>query len=182
MTAHNYDASLAFVWRKGFDSPSDGFHITPGDPGGATKGGVIQTSWASAVRSGIVSGTLADATNEQLSAVLKIGFWGSVCDALPYGLDLLLFNGRMLTGHFPWLFQRCLGFMGDDDVDGWIGPESLKVTRSRDPETLIDAICGTHYAYLAALPTWPRFGGGWTTRLKAVQAAGRAMADAAPIA
>jgi lysozyme family protein len=181
MTAANYPASLAFVWRKGFDSPDDGFHVTPGDPGGGTKGGVIRVTWDSAVRVGIVKGSLAAATNDQLSAVLETAFWGPTCDALPDGLDLLLFNGRMMSGRFPRLFQQCLGFTAED-VDGWIGPESLKVARSREPETLIDAISGAHYAYLAGLAEWSEFGAGWTTRLKAVQAAAIALADAAPVA
>ena len=177
----NFPASLAFVWAPERYSPGQGFHITPGDSGGGTNGGVIQVTWDSAVRAGIVKGSLAAATNDQLSAVLETAFWGPTCDALPDGLDLLLFNGRMMSGRFPRLFQQCLGFMAAD-VDGWIGPESLKAARSREPETLIDAISGAHYAYLAGLAEWAEFSAGWTTRLKAVQAAAIALADAAPIA
>lgn len=178
----NFPTSLAFVWAPGRDSPRDGYHTTPGDPGGGTLGGVIEATWMDAVRAGIVHGLLANASIEQLTAVLKIKFWTPACDDLPTGLDLLLFNGRMMSGHFPWLFQQCLGFIGSDDVDGWIGPESLKVARSREPETFIDAVCGAHAAYLAGLPTWGRFGDGWAGRIRAVQIAARAMADGAPIA
>jgi lysozyme family protein len=178
----NFPASLEFVWRPGFDSPQDGYHKTQNDPGGGTFGGVTEVTWANAVRVGLVTGVLANATIKQLTSVYRELFWGSVCDDLPAGLDLLLFNGRMLTGRFPWLFQQCLGFIGADDVDGWIGPESLKVARSRDPETFIDSVCGSHAAYLSTLDTWPVFGNGWTARIRAVQIAARAMADGAPIA
>jgi lysozyme family protein len=174
----NFPAALDFVWGPGRDSPRDGYHTTPGDPGGGTFGGVIEATWADAVRSGIVHGTLSNATIDQLTAVLRIKFWEPTCNDLPAGLDLLLFNGRMMSGHFPWLFQQCLGFVGED-VDGWIGPESLKQTRSREPITLIDAITGVHASYLAGLPTWPRFGDGWISRIKAAQAEAHAMADAA---
>lgn len=174
----NFPAALAFVWGPGRDAP--GAHTSPHDPGGATNGGVIQATWDGAVRSGIALGTLAAATHEQLADVLQATCWGATCDALPHGIDLLMFDGRMLSGRFPRLFQQCLGYMGDD-VDGWIGPETLKRVRSRDPETLIDAVCGVHCAYLAGLPIWPTFGHGWTARLKAVQAAAICLADKAPI-
>lgn len=178
----NFPASLAFVWAPGRDSPRDGYHTTSGDPGGGTFGGVIEATWADAVRSGIVHGLLANATVDQLSTVLRVKFWQPTCDDLPAGLDLLLFNGRMMSGRFPWLFQEALGFIGSDDVDGWIGPDSLRVARSREPETFIDAVCGAHAAYLSGLDGWARFGNGWTTRIRAVQIAARAMADGAPIA
>jgi len=97
------------------------------------------------------------------------------------GVDLLFFNGRMMTGRFPFLFQQCLGFMGEE-VDGLIGPKTLAKVRSRDPETLIDAISGAHAAYLATLPTWQEFGRGWTLRLKAAQVLAITLADAAPVA
>jgi lysozyme family protein len=181
MTAENFPAGLAFVWARGRDSPQDGYHATPGDPGGGTFGGVIEATWADAVRVGIVKGLLAKAMIAQLTIVLQLKFWGDTCDSLPAGLDLLLFNGRMMSGEFPKLFQQCLGFMGHEDVDGWIGPDTLRAVRGRDPATLIDAVSGVHYAYLETLPTWAEFGGaehgdGWTGRLKAAQAAAQAMA------
>ncbi len=164
-----------------FDSPLQGYHVTPHDPGGGTLGGVTEATWKGAVTAGIVKGALKDASIPQLSAVLRIKFWGITCDALPHGVDLLYFNGVMMTGRFPKLFQQCLGFMGDD-IDGWIGPQSLVKTRARDPQTMIDAVSGAHAAYLATLDGWSHFGNGWTIRLKAAQAAALAMADAAPIA
>lgn len=175
----NFNASLALVWRAGFDSPLDGYHVTPGDSGGGTNGGVIQATWDSAVSAGIVRGALGVATVSQLTAVLKAKFWGTTCDALPHGIDLLYFNGLVMSGGYPKLLQQCLGFMAAD-VDGWIGPVSLRAMRARDPETLIDALSGAHYAYLTRLPAFAEFGDGWTIRLKAAQAAGHALA--APIA
>jgi len=169
MSAGNFPAFLGFAWRPNFDSPADGFHVTPGDTGGGTKGGVIEATWAGAVQSGLVSGTLASAPDAALSLVLRQEFWGDVCDALPPGLDFLFANGRMMSGRFPWLFQGCLGFIGED-VDGRIGPESLAAARSAEPVTLIKAITGVHYAYLQSLTSWHEFGNGWTARLIAAAA------------
>jgi lysozyme family protein len=176
----NFAAALAFVWAPGRDSPADGYHTTPGDPGGGTFGGVIEATWADAVNSGIVRGPLVNATIKQLTAVLQAKFWGDACDALPAGLDLLLFNGRMMTGRFPWIMQQCLGFMTDDDVDGRIGPQTLHAAAQCDGPTLIDAISGSHCAYLRGLSGWAEFGGGWSARLVAAKAAAHALTDKEP--
>ena len=176
MAIGNFSASLAFVWQAGFDDPKDGCHTTVGDPGGATYGGVIEVTWAAAVRAGIVApGALANATMAQLSSVLKAFCWGDVCDALPSGLDLLMFNGRMMSGHYAWMFQQCLGLMGSA-LDGSIGPETIARAQACHAETLINALSGCHDAYLASLGTWSRFGHGWTTRIEAAQQAALGLA------
>ncbi len=170
MAASNYAAGLAFVWQPQNDAPEQGYHITSNDPGKGTYGGVIEATWAAAVKRGLVTGLLRNATREQLGTVLRIEFWGPACDALPSGLDLLLFNGRMMTGAYTHLFQYCLGLIGDD-ADGDIGPETLKVAAGVDPITFVNAMTGTHYHYLSGLDTWAGFGHGWTTRLQAAQVA-----------
>lgn len=174
----NFSAALGFVWQPGLDDPKDGYHVSPHDPGEGTFGGVIQETWKNAVEAGIVIGLLSKASPAQLKLVLQAKFWGSLCDALPNGLDLLYFNGLMMSGHYPKLMQQCLGFMGEDDVDGWIGPVTLKAIRASDPATLINALSGAHYAYLTTLSIWPDFKGGWTHRLKLAQPAALALTDA----
>lgn len=170
MTASNFQAALSFVWLPEFDSPSQGYHITPGDPGGGTLGGVIEATWASALHQGIVAGVLRNATRAQLSAILKIQFWGTVCNALPTGVDLMLFNGRMMSGGYPKIFQSCLGLVGDD-VDGDLGPQTMAIATVAAQSTLINALTGAHYTYLRSLLNWPENGNGWTNRLKAARTA-----------
>lgn len=164
MATANYQAGLDFVWAPGRDSPDDGYHVTPNDPGGGTFGGVIEATWKGAVARGLVSGSLRSAPRAQLATVLREEFWGPTCDALPSGLDILLFNGRMMTGAYTHLFQSCLGLTGDD-VDGAIGDGTLKLASAVEPVTFIRAMTGAHYRYLSALPTWKNFGRGWGTRL-----------------
>lgn len=179
MAHENFAQSLSFVWEPGFDDPADGYHVTPGDSGGGTFGGVIENTWAGARARGLVTGDLRNASREQLATVLKDEFWGAACETLPAGLDLALFNGRMMSGGYPRLFQRCLGLMGED-VDGDIGGETLGAARGRDVATLLKALAGVHYAYVARLPSWPRFKGGWTKRLQAACDAALRLA-AAPV-
>lgn len=168
MTTKNYDAALAFVWAPGRDTPNDGYHTTPGDSGGGTFGGVIEATWQTAVLDGLVKGSLCNATRDQLSIVLRRKFWGVACDTLPAGVDFLLFNGRMMSGAFPKIFQSCLGFVGDD-VDGDIGTMTVGVALHAAPATLANALTGAHYRYISGLDAWATFGGGWTLRLQAAR-------------
>jgi lysozyme family protein len=175
MTAANFSTALAFVWQPGFDDPDDGYHVTVGDPGGGTFGGVIEAIWDASEEEKLVSGPLSSAAREQLSLVLETEYWGDACNGLPSGVDLMLFNGRMMTGHYPRLFQQCVGFTGVE-VDGDIGRETIAVSKSADPTTLINALTGVHYAYLTSLRTWPEFRDGWTKRLLAARDAAIALA------
>jgi lysozyme family protein len=168
VTAVNFKPSLDFVWQPGYDSPLDGYHVTPGDSGGGTKGGVIQATWANAVRQGIVAGSLVNATNGQLSLVLEDDFWSTACNGLPDGVDFLLFNGRMMSGRYPIIFQETLGFTGGD-LDGHIGPMSIAAAKTKNIQQLIEELCDGHYAYCKSLSSWPEFHGGWTKRLTAAR-------------
>ena len=163
MTATNYLTALQFVWRAGFDNPADRYHVTPGDPGGGTFGGVTEATWRDATLRGGVSGALETASYSELSTVLHDGYWGSVCDALPDGVDLLMFNGRMMTGAFPRLFQAALGVV----TDGQIGPRTLDAARVAVRTDLIDHVTMRHIFYLSGLETWVNFHTGWLTRLLA---------------
>lgn len=178
MTAKNYTAALAFVWGPGRDSPDDGYHTSAGDSGGGTLGGVIEATWQHAVLDGLVNGMLRDATRDQLSTVLRRKFWGTACDSLPAGIDFLLFNGRMMSGAFPKIFQSALGFVGDD-VDGDIGPMTVGVALSAAPATLANALTGAHWRYLASLSEWTTFGAGWAARLLAARATALTLIHAA---
>lgn len=175
----NFPAGLNFIWQPGFDDPGDGYHVSPHDPGKGTAGGVIEATWSEAVKAGIVVGLLAKASQAQLRLVLQAKFWGTLCDNLPNGLDLLYFNGIVMSGHFPKVVQQCLGFMGDDDVDGNVGPITLAAIRAAHPQTLIKAISGSHYQYLTTLAIWGLEKNGWTHRLRLAQSAALVLANSA---
>jgi lysozyme family protein len=162
MTAANRQAFLNFVWQPGYDDPADGYHMTPGDAGGGTNGGVIEATWAGAVARGLVSGALAAATRQDLATVLLDEFWGATCDALPAGVDLMLGNGRMMSGGYAKLFQGAVGV----DQDGDIGPKTIAAASKMDPTTLIEALTTAHIFYLSKLGAeWTEFHDGWTKRL-----------------
>jgi len=162
MTAENFKNALAWVWKPGYDDPADGYHVTPGDAGGGTLGGVIEATWASAVLLGVVTGKLKNATKDQLSAVLSIECWGSVCNSLPSGVDFLVFNGRMMSGGYPKILQQVLGVV----PDGNIGPKTLTAAQSFDPKTLSQKLMVAHIYYLSGLgAAWAEFHNGWESRV-----------------
>jgi lysozyme family protein len=175
MATANFPAFLTFVWAPGRDCPSDGCHTTPGDSGGTTNAGVTQATWANAERVGIVTGPLERASQAQLREVLRATCWEPYGDSLPSGLDLLVANGRMMTGDYTHLVQQCCGLLGAD-VDGWIGPQTLARIHAAEPRTLIDACSGVHFGYLTHLPGWSQFGAGWGKRVAAAQAQALGMA------
>ena len=177
MASLNFQHCLTFVWRPGYDDPSDGYHVTPGDSGGGTLGGITEATWADALVKGWVTGTLAAASNDSLATILKNQYWGAACEALPSGVDLLLFNGRMMSGGYPKLFQSTVGA----NPDGNIGPKTIaatiKTSAQVGPAKLIEALTVAHFYYLSQLgPSWIQFHNGWEGRLLNAYTAALAMA------
>lgn len=168
MTIKNRSAGLAFVWQRGYDSPLDGYHVTPGDAGGGTLGGVTEATWTTAQRRGQapMAVDLRNATAEQLSVVLMNEFWGGACDALPAGLDLLVFNGRMMSGEYLRLFQDVVGVTPDGDI----GPETLAAAQRVDLPAAVLGLTVLHLFYLSKLgDSWTEFHNGWIKRVLVAQ-------------
>ena len=72
-----------------------------------------------------------------------------------------------------WL-QTALGV----SADGKIGPATLAAAQKAHAEAVIDRACNARLAWLRTLPTWNRYGKGWTTRVESVREAATAMAKA----
>jgi lysozyme family protein len=120
-------------------------------PAAEPSAALPEATWENAARVGIIRGAnaLRSATIDQLSTILRVKYWGDACAGLPAGLDLLVFNGRMMSGQYPKLFQASLGLFGAEDCDGWIGPETIAAAKARDAATVIEALTAIHYSYLA---------------------------------
>jgi lysozyme family protein len=175
----NFPAALAFGWRPGYDNPGDGYHVTPGDAGGGTIGGVIEETWAAAVAKGIVAGTLRNATRDKLGLVLRDLFWGDACDGLPAGIDLMLYNGRMMSGGYPKLFQKAVGAVADGDV----GQATIDAAKAIPATTLIEKLTVAHIYYLSNLgASWTLDHDGWEGRLLNAYTVALQMAEAPPAA
>ena len=167
--------ALPFVWQKNYDSPRQGYHADPRDTGGGTKGGVIETTWHACAARGLVTGTLAAASDEQLATVLRAACWQPFCDALPPWIAFLLFNGRMMSRQYVNVLQRGLGIPADGDF----GEQTLAAARAADPAC--NAVIGiAHLTYLRTLWNWNVYGGGWANRILDAHVTAAGLVSPAP--
>jgi len=175
MTASNWAAALAFAWRP--ENDGQPYHVDAKDPGEGTAWGVTQLTWASAQQAGVAPAgvALADATQDQLSAVLQVMTWNAVCaDQMPDGVDLVLFDISMLSGagRAARILQACVG----TTQDGIIGPVTRRAAFVADPETLIRKLTSLDEAFFASLQTFTYFGRGWDRRAEDAQALALSLA------
>lgn len=160
----NFDACLAeLLGHEG------GYVNDPHDPGGETNMGISKASYP---RENIKAMTRARAAE-----IYRRDFWDAVRgDDLPAGLDPVAFDPAVNSGvsrGAKWL-QSALGVT----ADGKIGPQTIAAACAANPEAVIDRACDLRLAWLRTLPTWGRFGKGWTRRVESIRETATAMAKA----
>jgi lysozyme family protein len=175
----NFEKSLKVVLAY-----EGGFANHPRDPGGRTLEGVIQRVYDGfRDRAGRPRQTLNPAMRgtvgwiEDRNAIYRAQYWNAIRgDALPAGIDLVMFDGAVNSGPFQaakWL-QRALGMK---DVDGHIGEATLAAVAAHpDHDALIAEILSRRLGMLRNLDTWATFGKGWSARLGNVKRIGQAWA------
>jgi lysozyme family protein len=167
----NFAPSLALVLQH-----EGGFVNDPQDPGGATNRGVTQAVYdAWRLGEGIGRRSVRAINDYEVGAIYRRDYWEACrCDDLPSGLDYCIFDFAVNSGvnRASRYLQRALGAV----EDGQIGPATLARAGSQSVEYTIKAVCDARLAFLRQLPTFARFGGGWTVRVGDVRAKGMAMA------
>ncbi len=154
----NWPRSLDFVWE--FDGLRN--DSAPGEKF-TTGYGVTAMTWAEAVAVGCVQGKLTDATQADCGKVLHDLFWARLdCDALPSGVDLVVFNSGMVAGvnHAARLAQRIAGV----DEDGDIGPLTLLAIKGMHPIPFTTAFTAGDERFFSGLHNAPLFLAGWDRR------------------
>lgn len=166
---HNADWSIREVLRD-----EGGYVNHPADNGGPTNKGITLANFRRYIKP---RGTIADLkalTIEQAVDVYKQRYWNAVrADELPSGIDYAVFDFGVLSGPYRAIqyMQRVLQARGlyAGDIDGKIGPMTLKGIRSIDPRVFIEDYCNARLAYYKRLDDWPVFGNGWTNRIAGVR-------------
>ena len=159
MTYSNFEKSLSHVLEH-----EGGFVHDKYDPGGATNRGITQAVYNSyrKVRGrGILS--VKFITDEEVKAIYKLQYWDRVHgDFLPCGLDYAVFDFAVNSGvsRASKSLQAVLG-VGQDGV---IGARTLAAIQN--PVRTINALCDRRMNFLRRLPTFWRFGKGWTRRVE----------------
>lgn len=164
MSANGFDIALAFAWRP--ENDGQPYHCDAHDSGGGTSWGVTEAAWAAAVAHGLVFGALRTASTGQLAQVLRVYYWRVVQgDALPSGIDQVVFDMAMVSGpaRAARILQMVLGFSGAD-VDGDVGPMTLRAARAANARTLIERVTTGNEAFFGSLNAFTYFGRGWDRR------------------
>lgn len=162
MTKGNFDTCIEHVFL--FEG---GYANDPHDPGGETRFGISKRSYPNENIKGM--------TRDRAKAIYRRDYWNAVSgDSLPAGLDLVAFDPAVNSGvsrGAKWL-QQALGVT----ADGKIGPATIAAAKAAHAEAVIDRVCDLRLAWLRTLPTWPRYGKGWTGRVESIREVATAMA------
>lgn len=140
-----------------------GYVDHPKDPGGATNWGVTER----VARATGYAGQMRDFPVEMAKAIYRRDYWDAVrADELPPALRYATFDAAVNSGTtqaVKWL-QRAVGAVDD----GRIGPETLRMANSANPEQAARRMVGQRLRFMTELPHWPAFGRGWSKRVAAL--------------
>jgi lysozyme family protein len=166
----NFDQCLALVLKH-----EGGWVNDPKDPGGETMMGVTKKVWEDWVGHPVAPGSMKTLTVADVAPVYKKNYWDKVrADELPDGVDYAVFDYAVNSGVTRAVrqLQQCAGV----EADGLIGPKTLAAVQSKNPVDLCNCICDNRMAFLKRLPTWSRFGKGWSGRVAEVEKISTQMA------
>lgn len=166
-----FAACLAAVLRE------EGAYVNdPADPGGCTNRGITRATLEAWRGRPTNCADVAELGVEEAGAIYRKGYW---VEGLPPGVDLALFDAAVNSGAHRaavWLQQAA----GCNAIDGAIGPATRAAVAGEAASVLVMDMCRRRLAFLAALPTYPTFGKGWSARVQRVRDAALAAANMAP--
>lgn len=148
-----------------------GFVNHPDDPGGMTNLGCTKAVWEEWCGHPVDERTMRNLKPADVAPLYKRKYWDKVKgDELPTGVDYIVFDAAINSGAgmaSKWL-QACVGV----EVDGDIGPKTLRAVLAFDAKQLIEDYSKRRLSFMMDLPTWNTFGKGWTRRVNEVQKTG----------
>lgn len=169
----NFEQSLHYTLKS-----EGGYVNDPQDPGGATNKGITQSTYNAWRRQhNLPIQDVRIISDLEVEAIYHNRYWDPIVgDDLPSGLDYATFDFAVNSGtaRAAMKLQTLVGAV----ADGHIGPMTLSRIRALPTPQLIDDLCSARQRFLEALPTFGRFGNGWTARVKEVRAQAKAMCNA----
>ena len=175
-----FDACLAFTLAQ-----EGGYVDDPYDPGGATNMGITLATLRHWDHDPALGPTdVQDMTRQTAGAIYGALYWNALRgDSLPAGVDLSAFDFGVNAGtrRSAELLQEALGFP-PDQVDGCVGPETLRAAVQADPAKVIDDLAARQTAYYRGLAEFDRYGRGWLERTERRRQAALAMLGGSPAA
>lgn len=165
----NFDECLRLVLKS-----EGGFVNDPRDPGGITNHGCTKAVWEEWVCRPVTEQEMRNLTQKDVAPLFRKKYWDKILgDNLPLGIDYCVFDAAINSGPgraSKWL-QACLKV----EVDGVVGPATMKALMAANPKTFIEDYCQRRLSFMTELKTWEAFGRGWTKRVYAVKDSALAM-------
>jgi lysozyme family protein len=165
----NFARSLFLVLKS-----EGGWSDDPADPGGATMKGVTLANFRRYVQADGTRDDLRRITDAQLATVYRKFYWDAIAgDDLPDGVDYCVFDFAVNSG--PGRAAKYLQAAVGVAQDGKIGPATIAAVKTKPAGAVIDTLCDNRLAFLKRLPTWDKFGRGWSSRVESVRKAALSM-------
>lgn len=136
-----------------------GYVNHPNDPGGETNFGISKKAYPNL--------DIKNLKKREAEEIYKKDYWDKMrCDEMPKGIRFILFDCAINQGidRATRLLQRSLG-MPEGQVDGIIGPKTLKASKEMDEQSLMLNLALMRYDNYTKNPRWEVFGKGWAKRL-----------------
>lgn len=172
MAADNFDAALKHVLRH-----EGGYADHPSDPGGATMMGITRATLSNWRGREVSKDEVRVLSRTEAGEIYRTKYWSTISgDALPAGLDLVLFDYAVNSG--PGRAVRTLQGLLGVAADGLMGPRTIAALEGQAVPALIRDMCQARRNFLRNLSTAPVFGRGWMRRVDSIERASLKMAGA----
>lgn len=158
-----FDLCLQVVLRQ-----EGGFSNDAADPGGATQMGITEHCLAAWRGRPVTAEEVRDLSAEEAKEIYRAQYWNLMrCEDLPRGIDLMVFDFGVNAGPGTSvkMLQRAVGVK----PDGAVGPHTLRATTAAEAAPLVEALAQARLDHYRGLPTFARFGRGWTRRVEDVR-------------
>ena len=160
---NSFDASLEFTLAE-----EGGYSDHPTEPRLATNHGITLARLRRFLRApGLGKDDVRHMPCATVRALYLADFWNRTrCDALPPGIDLMMFDHAVNAG--PDRAGRALQLACGQkraDIDGAVGPETLGRVALTDRLTLLDALTAMQRTGYRQMAAYTLFGETWLARL-----------------
>ena len=159
----SFDSSLAFTLAE-----EGGFIAHPSDPRFSANLGITLARLRRFQRDPSLGlDAIEHVPCATVRALYLADFWNrSRCDALPPGIDLMVFDHAVNAGsdRAGRALQLAAGHKRDD-IDGAIGPDTLARVALAERLTLLDALAAMQRTGYRQMAAFGLFGEGWLARL-----------------
>jgi len=159
----SFDSSLEFTLAE-----EGGYTDHPSDARFATNHGITLVRFRRFVRDPALGrDELKDIPCATVRALYLADFWNrGRCDALPAGVDLMVFDHAVNAGsdRAGRALQLACG-QKRSDIDGAIGPDTLSRVALSDTLTLLDALAAMQRTGYRQMAAFGLFGESWLARL-----------------